>query len=221
MNVKTGGIARPNLTGQSRWLGMRVVALVGVLAACSSSGGAAAGGNGGAGGTAGGTGGTAGGTGGSTGTGGTASPSGTAGTGGSADGGRGGGATGIGGTTGSGGTGGSVGGAGGCTNIAPSAPPFGCKPTYAEQIAVLCAQGNFPSQDNRVFQCGSLRKTSTSTPNYGIACTYDDAGVLLWADRCEDVPTWCGQRCIMSPGSVVLECYLPLLDECASDAGRD
>jgi len=174
--------------------GIRAVALLGVLGACSPSELRPGSGKGGTAGTAIGAAGTGGGD--------AAAAAGTGGTGGSA------------------GTGGSTGGTDGCTNVPPSDHLFGCEPTYAEMVAMLCAQGSVPSPERAVALCGSLRIVSLNVPDYARSCVYDDTGALFAARACIEVGTFCGQRCMESVNWAVFECDAwPMV--CAADAGSD
>src|SRR5262245_9142228 len=83
---------------------------------------------------------------------------------------------------------GGTGGAGGC-HPAPTDAPFGCKPTYAEQLAALCPTELYDTITTGT--CDSLQVTFLSNQFYGTWCSYGADGALVGARRCAEAP-FCG-----------------------------
>jgi hypothetical protein len=120
----------------------------------------------------------------------------------------------------SGGHAGGGGGAGQCATQPPSAAPFNCLATYAEQLQANCeVQASFVSAT--AGECDGFQVAAFSAGYHVIRCGFDAQGALAWAERCEDAEVWCGTFCTRSAtGPATLpSCLMPAA--CPGDAGTD
>jgi len=117
--------------------------------------------------------------------------------------------------------GGGAGGANGqCGTQAPSAAPFNCLATYAEQTQANCEiQASFAYAT--AGPCDGFQVAAFSYGYHTIKCGFDAQGALVWAERCEDDQVWCGSFCTRSTSgpATLPNCVLPAA--CPGDAGTD
>jgi hypothetical protein len=190
-------LERPTMTSVSRFRAIGTAAALGALVACSSS--LEPGGAGGAGGTA------------------CTTAAASA---------RGGGANGFAALSGAPGTGATGGGAGSGTgawcgnNPAPTAEPFNCQPTYAQELPLVCTSQAIPYARKQAGSCQSLQVISFGTGFYTIWCAYDTTGALVVALRCEDTSVYCDDSSIKSANAQAeLTRCDPLSNVCDAEAG--
>ena len=120
----------------------------------------------------------------------------------------------------SGGPAGGGGGAGQCATQQPSAAPFNCLATYAQQLQANCEiQASFVSAT--AGECDGFQVTAFSAGYHVIRCGFDAQGALVWAERCEDAEVWCDDFCTRSATGPATfpSCQLPAA--CPGDAGTD
>ena len=112
------------------------------------------------------------------------------------------------------------GGAGQCATQPPSAAPFNCRATYAEQLQANCEiQASFVSAT--AGECDGFQVAAFSAGYHVIRCGFDAQGALAWAERCEDAEVWCEAFCTRSASgpATLPSCQLPAA--CPGDAGTD
>jgi hypothetical protein len=124
------------------------------------------------------------------------------------------------------GTGGTGAGGAGCAPPEPSTTPFNCLPTYAEQVAAVCAAPTYV-REKQAGSCASLTVTYYATGYEQTVCGYDATGALVAAHWCTDTTVQCGEgglgNCITSANAPdwIGACGASLPSACDADAGRD
>ena len=115
---------------------------------------------------------------------------------------------------------GGSGGAGQCATQPPSAAPFNCRATYAEQTQANCEiQASFAFAT--AGECDGFQVAAFSTGYHVIRCGFDAQGALVWAERCEDAAVWCGRFCTRSATGPATLPSCQMSAACPGDAATD